>query len=124
MWQHRCFTLSIFIPTFVFSSLFLPHLFLFFFNILVCTCTTPRLLNNPFLSVQGVLILSLGQLLHRSRLPHSIKVMLHRRSFYRQGVAQGIFFLHCLLFHGLILDSQCWALSTHFFRFPVRPLAI
>lgn len=29
------------------------------------------------------------------------------------------FFAYCLLFHGLILDSQCWALSTHFFRFPV-----
>lgn len=36
------------------------------------------------------------------------------------GVAQWIFlFFYCLLFHGLILDSQCWALSTHFFRFPV-----
>lgn len=33
--------------------------------------------------------------------------------------AMDFFFRSRLLFHGLILDSQCWALSTHFFRFPV-----
>lgn len=45
--------------------------------------------------------------------------MLHRRSFYRQGVAQWMAFFLVSCFVDFILDSQCWALSTHFFRFLV-----